>query len=102
MGKGIRSQEQMDELYKKLAIQTLSAQWIDLGFHLENGNVFLIDSSLDIVTVAHAIASDQTRVIDAWIQCGMIKRVADKTQYEKDTIMRTLIVQPFVLVQSID
>ena len=92
----------MDDVYEKLSIQVLQGNWIDLGFHRDRGSVFLIPSSTDIVLIGHAIATDQTRVIEAWLASGFLQPVRDKNKYEKEALLRMLIVQPFVLIQELN
>ena len=90
----------MDDTYKQLSGQVLTANWIDLGVHIENGNVFRIPDEVDIVMVGHAIATDQTRVIEAWLKSGFLCRISDKNAYAREYLLRILIIQPFVVVQE--
>ena len=90
----------MDDIYKQLSGQILLASWIDLGIHIENGNVFRIPDEVDIVVIAQAIATDQTRVVEAWLKSGFLCRISDKDAYSKEDLLRILIIQPFVIVQE--
>ena len=90
----------MDDIYERLSKQVLLANWIDLGIHIDNGHVFRIPDEVDIVMIAHAIATDQSRVIDAWLKSGLLCRLSNKNIYGKDEVLRILIVQPFVIIQE--
>ena len=90
----------MDDIYKQLSGQVLLANWIDLGIHIDNGHVFRVPNEVDIVMIAHAIATDQKRVIEAWLKSGFLCRISERNAYDKEDLLRMLIVQPFVVVQE--
>ena len=90
----------MDDIYEQLSTQVLLANWIDLGIHLDRGHVFRIPDEVDIVMIAHAIATDQKRVIEAWLKSGFLCRISERNAYAKEDLLRILIVQPFVIVQE--
>jgi hypothetical protein len=90
----------MSEIFSRLQEQILKANWIDLQFHLHKGNVFIVPQEVDIALVGEAIVTDQESVIRAWLQSGHLVKVTDKNLYKKETIIRMLIVQPFVLIQE--
>ena len=90
----------MNEILTQLKTQILEAHWIDLQFHLKQGNVFLLPSDVDIALVGEAIVTDQVNVIQAWLQSGHLQQLTNPSLYKREELVRILIVKPFVLVQE--
>ena len=88
----------IDDLKKEI----LLAHWIDMRFHLERGNLFLISNTLDLSKIGFALASDHVSEVETWIKNGAIVRLEDTNQFDKEEPFAILIVQPFILAQKIN
>ena len=90
----------MNEILVQLKNQILEANWIDLQFHLKQGNVFIVPRDVDMAMIGEAIVTDQVNIIQAWLQSGHLQQVTNATLYEREELVRILIVKPFVLIQE--
>ncbi len=72
--------------------------------HLERDGLFIVASSVDIISCWVAVATDDVERVTAWIAGGQLRK---PTQAERDhwrdraptDLFVAIIVQPFVLVQ---
>jgi hypothetical protein len=78
----------------------------DLVAHLDRDAVLWVDASLDLRVCALAIARDNAHAVQSWLSMGVIKRptAAERAAWRAatDRPWRAVVVQPFVLVQSLD
>ena len=78
----------------------------DLAAHLDRDAVLWVDGSLDLTVCALAIARDNAHAVDTWLTMGAIKRptAAERATWKAapERPWRAVVVQPFVLVQSLD
>lgn len=90
-------------LFAKLNLETALIQWESLQRFFAQGKVMLVAPGLDLVTVAHAIASDEAGRIGEWLENKSIGPVSDEQArlwIENDTQVWALVVAPWVLVQE--
>jgi hypothetical protein len=77
----------------------------DLMAHFERGAVIFVDRTLSLLNVAVAVAQDQSDLVEAWmhqkqlVQPTFAQAAAWKAR--PDLPFVSVIVQPFVLVQSV-
>lgn len=78
----------------------------DLAAHLDREAVLLVDATLDLRVCALAIARDHAHAVRSWVTTGQLRRPTpdEKTAWKgaPDRPWRAVVVQPFVLVQSLD
>ena len=96
-------------------IQILSVFWSDLAPHYRRGALWVFD--FDLKEIATAIAEDQTRVIQAWIDSEALRKpeaseieiwASETVHVEKDALQNSnqkfyfqaVIIQPFVVMAS--
>lgn len=95
-----------DDLQQRIAATLGPVLGSDLVAHLERDAVLWVDASLDLQLCALAIARDNAHAVKSWLASGHLKR---PTPTERETWKgaperpwRAVVVQPFVLIQSLD
>jgi hypothetical protein len=78
----------------------------DLAAHLRRDAVFLVGPGLDLLACAEAVATDDAAAVGAWVANGGLRR---PTPEERDAWLaaperrwRSVVVQPFVFIQSLE
>jgi hypothetical protein len=93
----------MSQIQQQLAEELASMDWGTIMPHAKRDAVIVVDPSLDLVTVATAIATDQVNQVNHWISELLIHKPseAELTDWnnQPDQEFQTLIVQPFVLIK---
>jgi hypothetical protein len=96
----------MSEIKSQLKKDLADVEWSDLVPHAQRDVLIVVNSSLDMLEVGMAIASDQVTLVQNWIGQNLIhKPTPDQLSDWNTTPQRqfsTLIVQPFVLIQLIN
>lgn len=96
----------MTELRRKLQSEVGTAGWAPLEPHYRRDALFLVDGSLDLIDAALAIAQNDTRVVQRWIEAAeLVRPTAEQVQRwqtEGHGGFRFVIVQPFVLAQPLE
>ena len=92
-------------LYKKLLEEKTEISIKDLKVHQKRRALVLVSETLDIAEVAALVALDDKKSIENWLSNNLIKNVEDdqfeKMMHSNDKIFSFIIVQPFVLIQSL-
>lgn len=95
-----------DDLQQRIASTLGPVLGSDLAAHLDRDAVLWVDHSLDLTVCALAIARDNAHAVKSWLASGHLKR---PTPTERETWKaaperpwRAVVVQPFVLIQSLD
>ncbi|HIK43436.1 MAG TPA: DUF2288 family protein [Leptolyngbyaceae cyanobacterium M65_K2018_010] len=93
-----------DNLKLELTALIGPAQWRWLMPHAERGALVLVDQDLDLADVGLAIATDDVATVNRWIAEALITKPSPQQletwQQAADKPFRSLIVQPYVLVQD--
>ncbi|NJL10568.1 MAG: DUF2288 domain-containing protein [Calothrix sp. SM1_7_51] len=80
------------------------AEWDWLIPHVQRDAIILVSQFLDLLDVGIAIASDNTASVEHWIDSAMITKPSveqiGEWNNERTKRFKTLIVQPYVLVQE--
>lgn len=78
--------------------------WRELRIHLRRDALVTVAPDLDIVSVATAVAADDTVQVEGWIAAGRVAKptATQLKQWESalDTSFLMLIVQPHILIQT--
>jgi hypothetical protein len=82
------------------------ASWELLKTHHERGAVFVIDKTLDLATVAFAIAKDNVNLVKIWLDNQQMQKLSEDLAENwkanpQENIVKFIIVQPYVLVQTL-
>ncbi|HAC63283.1 MAG TPA: DUF2288 domain-containing protein [Cyanothece sp. UBA12306] len=95
----------MQDLKTRLNEDLAEAQWQDLIPHAQRDAIIIVTDHLDLLEVAVAIAQDDTDAVQHWISEALISKPSPEqlTIWNSDTskMFKTLIVQPFVVIQAI-
>ncbi len=93
-------------LRARLAEQIGDCLASDLNAHIERRAVFVVDVTISLFDAALAIAEDDAETVQYWIECQKLRRPSAKeAQHWKatpDASFRSVVVQPYVLVQKLD
>lgn len=93
-----------DDLKNKINLETAKSSWKELQPFFATGSTIFVSKELDLINVAHNLAEDNAQQIKIWMDNQQLHRVDDKTAqlwYNDDTILWTVVVKPWVLVQEI-
>lgn len=89
---------------EELALLVDEAEWSWLRAHLERGGLILVDDTLDLVDTAIRVASDDTALIEEWINLGKIGKPSENQilawDSDKQKKFSMLIISPYVLIQE--
>jgi len=76
--------------------------WTDLQAHVARDAVIIADAQLDLVDVGMALATNDTKTVEAWIQAGKLQKPSteDLSRWSLGTNLTftMVIVQPFVVI----
>ncbi len=95
----------MDQPKKSFADDLAEVEWERLRPHLDRDALIVVDEELDIVEVANCMAVDDSGKVAEWVGTGKLKKPGrqqlEEWNGEDKKLFRTLIVQPFVLMQRL-
>jgi hypothetical protein len=90
-------------LYLKLIGETAQIGWSELERFFARGVLLKVARDLDLVSVAEAVASDDTKRVTEWLSSGLIERVQAETAADfaaRDPELWAVVVSPWVCVQE--
>jgi len=92
-----------EDVRRRLSAEVHRVDWQPLAPHAKRGGLVLVDSRLDLIDVAVAVAADDSASVQAWMEAGQLQRptqsqVAD-WQSQSRECFTVVIVQPYVLAQ---
>ena len=93
-----------DALHDKLAAELATVPWRDLRPHAARGALFLVGEAVSVLEAAVAIARDDKRAVEAWVQGGQLARPSEAQlqawEGDAERAFEHVIVQPFVLARA--
>jgi hypothetical protein len=92
-------------LYLSLLAETAKIGWPELERFFARGILLRVARDLDLVSVAEAIASDDTAQVSQWLSSGLLERVQAETAADyaaRDPDLWAVVVSPWVCVQERD
>lgn len=92
-------------LYLKLLAETAQIAWPELERFFARGMLLLVARDMDLVTVATAIAEDDTAQVTGWLSAGLVQRMQAQTAADfaaRDPNLWAVVVSPWVCVQERD
>lgn len=93
------------QLRQELAAMIGPAAWYNLLPHAARDSIVIVNPGLDLVEVGVAVATDNVNSVQRWISEALITKptVEQMADWERDRSrqFQTLIVQPYVLIQSL-
>ncbi|WP_206952641.1 DUF2288 domain-containing protein [Trinickia acidisoli] len=90
-------------LYLKLLAETAKIAWPELERFFARGMLLRVARDLDLVTVAAAVAEDDTAQVAQWLSSGLVERMQAKTAADfaaRDPELWAVVVSPWVCVQE--
>ncbi|HEV3105183.1 MAG TPA: DUF2288 domain-containing protein [Trinickia sp.] len=90
-------------LYMKLLAETAKIGWSELERFFARGILLRVARDLDLVSVAEAIAADDTAQVAQWLSAGLLERVQPETAADfaaRDPELWAVVVSPWVCVQE--
>jgi hypothetical protein len=90
-------------LYAKLLGETAKIDWQDLERFFAQGKLLSVARDLDLVSVAEAIASDESAVVTQWLSSGLVGRMPAETAADyasRKPELWAVVVSPWVCVQE--
>jgi hypothetical protein len=90
-------------LYLSLLAETAKIGWSELERFFARGILLRVARDLDLVSVAEAIANDDTTQVTQWLSSGMVERVQSETAADfaaRDPDLWAVVVSPWVCVQE--
>ena len=89
----------------KLVAETAKIPWRELQRFFANGTAVFVSPTLDLVEAAYQISIDNVKQVEKWREDGILCPVTDALAIEwleKDTLVWSVVVRPWVLVQVIE
>ena len=90
-------------LYLKLLAETAKIGWPELERFFARGMLLRVARDLDLVTVAAAIADNDTAQVTQWLSMGLVERMQSETAADfaaRDPELWAVVVSPWVCVQE--
>jgi hypothetical protein len=90
-------------LYLKLLAETAQIGWSELERFFARGVLVKVARDLDLVSVAEALANDDTKQVTTWLSSGLVERVQAETAADiaaRDPELWAVVVSPWVCVQE--
>jgi len=92
-----------DALRTHLAHELHRVDWKPLEAHAKRGGLVLVDSALDLVEVALAVATDDSARVKAWMRTSQLSKPTEAQircwEGDAEDRFTVVIVQPYVLAQ---
>ena len=89
---------------EELAQEQGTLTWPELERHFARGVVVVVDLSLDLLTVAEAMARDDRTLFTEWMTSGLVMRAEDEHAKYWETsgcVLHAIVVAPWVLVSPL-
>jgi len=94
----------MADLRDELAASMGPIEMSDLTSHITRDAVIVVDASLDLLTVAEAVAKDDKARVSEWIEKALIGKptleALERWAKTPAPVLVSVVVQPFVLVRE--
>ncbi|MBV6750445.1 DUF2288 domain-containing protein [Pseudomonas chlororaphis] len=90
-------------LYAKLLGETASIRWEELQPFFARGALLWVESALDLIAAAEAVAENQAEKVAAWLASGELAKVSESRAldlFERDPALWAVVVSPWVMIQE--
>jgi hypothetical protein len=90
-------------LYAKLLGETASITWKELQPFFARGALLWVETSMDLIEVAEAVAENEASKVSTWLASGQVAKVSETRAMdlvERDPTLWAVVVAPWVLVQD--
>lgn len=94
----------MQQLKQQLEEELATVTWNSLTDHAKRDGIIIIDSALNLIEAGIAIATDNSSLVQGWIEKKLITKPSidqlNIWNQHPEKEFQTIIVQPFVLIQK--
>ena len=90
-------------LYLKLLDETAQIEWSELQRFFARGVLLKVARDIDLVSVAEAVAGDNTKQVTEWLSAGLLERTTPETATDlatRNPELWAVVVSPWVGVQE--
>ena len=98
------SEKELNEIKRaKINLETAQVSWQEMERFFAQGSLISVDSSLDLVEVAHQVSDDKVKEIAAFQENGLVQPVTTeqaKRWQKSNSNLWAVVVRPLVLVQE--
>ncbi|MCW2270124.1 hypothetical protein D3C77_52550 [compost metagenome] len=94
--------DQPSTLYAKLLGETAVIEWKALERFWAKGDLIWVDTSLDLIEVAQAMAENRSETVAAWRNAGTVGPVTAEQALDlqsRDPEIWAVVVSPFIVIQ---
>jgi hypothetical protein len=95
--------DQTSTLYAKLLGETAIIEWKALERFWAKGDLIWVDPSLDLITVAEAMAENRSEIFAKWRSDGTVGPVSAEQAMDlqsRDPAIWAVVVSPFIVIQA--
>jgi hypothetical protein len=99
----MKDAESPSPLYLKLLAETAQIEWSELQRFFARGVLLKVTRDIDLVSVAEAVASDNTKQVTEWLSAGLVERTTPETATDlaaRNPELWAVVVSPWVCVQE--
>jgi len=92
------------DLRTRLNSETGKLLWPELERHFARGVVVAVAQELDLIEVAHAMASDDQATLAAWLESGQVSRASEdqaRDWHQRQPTFWAVVVAPWVVIQEV-
>ena len=92
-----------EDIKKSLNHETATIEWKELIKHFARGVVITVDTGMDLIDVAHGMATDDVKLMESWLKDGTVRRASDndaREWTEREPLFWCVVTAPWVLVQE--
>ncbi len=96
-------QEPLEVLKARLNTETAKIGWEEIQRFFAKGQVFIVDSELDLIDTAAKMIQDEKGSVEKWLEQGLILQATtdDARRWnETDPDLWAVVVAPWILVQE--
>jgi len=95
----------MSEMVESFKRDLAEVSWRELKIHLQRDAIIVVDTDLVLIDVAVAVADDDKVLVETWINENKLGKPTEEHlqtwEDGSDSRFKMLIVQPFILIQSL-
>ncbi|MFK8332473.1 DUF2288 domain-containing protein [Pseudomonas sp. BJa5] len=95
--------DQASTLYAKLLGETATIEWKALERFWAKGDLIWVDSTLDLIEVAQAMAENRSEIVAAWRNAGTVSPTTAEQALDlqsRDPEIWAVVVSPFIVIQE--
>lgn len=92
-----------EDIKQNLNKETAIIEWSELLKHFARGVVVNVEPGMDLIDVAHSMATDDVKSLEAWLEDGTVRRASDddaRDWTKREPLFWCVVSAPWVLVQE--